>query len=939
MNNTSNAKSRVAVVACGVLAADFRYLERDLHIGLDLHFLPGGLHRSPSKLRDELQKKVNEISNDESIARIVIGYGLCGRGTVGIKADRVPLVIPRVHDCIALFLGSDKAYREQFARHPGTYYLSAGWVEENNNEQTNANMGAASPATKPNADTKQMLETQYGQENAEFVDQFMHSWTRNYTRAAFIDTGVGDSKEHYATKARNLAQQHGWEYERLEGTHSLLLEAIRAEQSSATMLLVPPFATTVYDALRSRLAVAGDPSVAAPETEKPDIPIQTSSPDAAPSGIGLGIDAGGTYTDAVLYDFAIQKVISKAKAPTTHWDYSVGIQQALSKLDNTKMEAVSLVAVSTTIATNAIVEHHGQSVGLLIMPPCGWTKVEGFQHAPIAIIRGKLGIDGTEQEPVDEQQVENVAKHLIKTQDISAFAVGGYAASNNPAHELQVKKCIEQKTGLTCTCSHEMSDSLHYRVRAETAALNARIIPCLEELLTRIQNALQHASIKAPIMVVRSDGSFMNIDAAKVRPLETMLSGPAASAAGAAWLARSSNALILDIGGTTTDTAIILDNQVRMNAEGASIGGWQTHIKALDLQTTGLGGDSCIQISKGQMIIGPERIVPVCMAANYAPHFAETLKEIEATEYEHPPLPQELILLMRSGRSIDFELSADEQNLVTLLESRPYTLQALAAALGKVHPSMLPLKKLKHHRVIQTAGYTPTDALHALGKLDFGNTDTAIRFSTLLAGSRQNAINNWCPRVIDEFEFALAAEIIKKELIEVNPGWDGTMLDQFRPLVQHMIGTRPNQAGSRFKLETPYPIIGIGAPAACFVEGACRRLGLQAIIPENAEVANAVGAITGSVSIRHNLSLTVTDEGLVRITGAPGAPVFKNIEAATAYATRFLKQYLTEKAVNAGCANPAIEIKLDDRQSVTKDGTSLFIERVFKGRASGAPTV
>ena len=109
---------------------DIGRLAKDVAQQIDTRFLPGGLHEDPKALRERLQAIIDEADAPRLWDRIVIGYGICGRGTVGLRARRVPLYIPRVHDCIALFLGGDAAYRRQFKRCPGTYYISAGWFEE-----------------------------------------------------------------------------------------------------------------------------------------------------------------------------------------------------------------------------------------------------------------------------------------------------------------------------------------------------------------------------------------------------------------------------------------------------------------------------------------------------------------------------------------------------------------------------------------------------------------------------------------------------------------------------------------------------------------------------------------------------------------------------------------------------------------------------------------
>ena len=123
-------KKKIYAVACAVLAVDLRHVARRLGMDVEFRFLEAGLHDRPNLLREKLQAAVDEINAAGDAARIVIGYGVCGRGAVGVKAGEVPMAIPRVHDCIALFLGGDAAYRREFRKAPGTFYISAGWYEE-----------------------------------------------------------------------------------------------------------------------------------------------------------------------------------------------------------------------------------------------------------------------------------------------------------------------------------------------------------------------------------------------------------------------------------------------------------------------------------------------------------------------------------------------------------------------------------------------------------------------------------------------------------------------------------------------------------------------------------------------------------------------------------------------------------------------------------------
>ncbi|SLM27815.1 hypothetical protein MTBBW1_1140005 [Desulfamplus magnetovallimortis] len=121
----------IHIIACGVLAPDIKKISEQLDLFVKTNFLPGGLHNNPVELKKRLQNAIDSAAKDNSCSRIVVGYGICGMGSVGIKAPKhIPLVFPRVHDCIALFMGSDLAYKREFERYPGTFYLSAGWYGE-----------------------------------------------------------------------------------------------------------------------------------------------------------------------------------------------------------------------------------------------------------------------------------------------------------------------------------------------------------------------------------------------------------------------------------------------------------------------------------------------------------------------------------------------------------------------------------------------------------------------------------------------------------------------------------------------------------------------------------------------------------------------------------------------------------------------------------------
>ncbi|WP_373497732.1 DUF1638 domain-containing protein, partial [Desulfococcus sp.] len=538
-------KKKIYAVACAVLAVDLRHAARNLGMDVEFRFLEAGLHDRPDLLRKKLQDAVDAISARGDGERIVIGYGVCGRGAVGVRAGGIPMAIPRVHDCIALFLGGDAAYRREFRKAPGTYYISAGWYEEKTEPLSQRGRWASYGSERLHYDD---LVKTYGVEAADRTFRFLNTWKDNYQRAVFIETGAKTSAK-YEQYARDMAGEYGWDFERVNGGHALIEALLTATESTDEVLVVPPGHVIAFDALRSGLTAqpawadraAGTSRVTVVDDDRPE---ETSDQRPATMKTGLGIDAGGTYTDAVIYDIAGGKTLSKSKALTTKWDFTRGIGAALAGLDPGRLREVEMVALSTTLATNAIVEGDGQKVGMILMPPYGLFESRDIAYEPKAVVKGALEISGQERTPVDPDEVRRAARRMVDRDQVRAFAISGFAGSINPAHELAVKRILQEETGLFVTCGHELSDLLDFKVRAHTAMLNARIIPRLAKLLADLEAELSRRHIHAPVVVVKGDGTLMSAAMAKERPVETILSGPAASVAGARHLTGLADALV-----------------------------------------------------------------------------------------------------------------------------------------------------------------------------------------------------------------------------------------------------------------------------------------------------------------------------------------------------------------------------------------------------------
>jgi hypothetical protein len=194
-----------------------------------------GLHNSPKNLRSVLQEQVDAIEPDQCEA-ILLVYGMCGTSTIGLTARHTPLIIPRAHDCITLYLGSRQRYQEEFDRHPGTYWYSLDYIERTDGDASVA-LGAA--GIEEQEDQYEKYVAKFGKDTADMLMEEMGKWAQHYTRAAFIDTGLGDNKP-YEQMARAKAEKEGWIFERKEGNRRLLEMLINGDWSDEEFLTVPP---------------------------------------------------------------------------------------------------------------------------------------------------------------------------------------------------------------------------------------------------------------------------------------------------------------------------------------------------------------------------------------------------------------------------------------------------------------------------------------------------------------------------------------------------------------------------------------------------------------------------------------------------------------------------------------------------------------------------
>lgn len=556
--------------------------------------------------------------------------------------------------------------------------------------------------------------------------------------------------------------------------------------------------------------------------------------------IVLGIDTGGTYTDGVLLDVSGNKVIAKSKANTTKEDLSIGIGKCIELL-NVK-EDISLVCLSTTLATNSVVEGKIQKVGLIMMHKY---DIERSFEADIQFkVKGIVDIKGDIEEDIDEDEIRKVLQNMKGK--IDALVISGYLSVRNPAHELRIKEIALDIMETPIICAHELSTSLGYDERTDTAVLNAHLMPVIDDLLKKTAQTLSENGINADIAVIKGDGTMMNVKEAMMRPVETVLSGPAASVVGGAYLNGITDAddvMFVDLGGTTTDIALMKDGRVSVTDEGATINGWKTKVKAVDIHTFGLGGDSRLVYDGRKYSFGPMKAIPLCFANEKYPYLAD-----EILEHAGSPVikgfhdTEALVFTGHVKRTYDME--ASERKVYDIIKDGPHSITYIAKHLS-VSERILGISSMLKKGLVHVISITPTDIMHAAGKYEEWDAEASRScielFSSKLKLSFDETIDALTKKFLDQLAFAVI-----KSGFAFDGNYDNAIVDS-EWMYNILFESGDN---SKLKIDLQKKIVAIGAPAHAWITLLADRLGAEILVPENHEVANAIGAAKGQINRR-----------------------------------------------------------------------------------------
>lgn len=655
----------------------------------------------------------------------------------------------------------------------------------------------------------------------------------------------------------------------------------------------------------------------------------------------LGLDTGGTYTDAVLVDDD-QRIVATKKSLTTHGDLIHGLRGAANAVLSDQLRPITLVSLSTTLATNALVEGRGRPVCLVLIGyrPEQLRKanlVDALGRDPHGFIDGGHKASG---EPVCELNVVQLTELIESVKDsVEAFAVSALFAVRNPEHEIQAQKLIHKLTGKPVSCGHSLSSGLDAPRRALTALLNARLIPMIRSLLNAAQVLLDELDISAPLMVVKGDGSLVRAEVAMRSPVETILSGPAASVVGAQFLCKEPLLMVSDMGGTTTDIAMIRDGQPRLSADGATVGGWRTMVEAIDVRTFGLGGDSRIVFDREQrdFSVGPERVMPISLLMHNHPD----LKQVLHDQLELPRSTTHSAEFVMAHAAEPTDLTKQQTELWEYIKRRPIDVQTVFddQTLDRA------MVRLTQRGIVLRAGFTPTDASHIIGNHNEWDTEAArlaaqllMRYSSANLGIEFASVEHFAQHIMDSVSRLTALALLDTQLSEKIASKSrflkGLDMSQRKLLADLLVDGDEDEL--QLKLAMRFPIIGLGAPVQSYYPKTARWLNTKAILPEQGDVANALGAVVGSVRQSYEMVITSAGGKSVNVHFDSGTTLYDDLEDAAAAAIEAARGEAHNLAVSAGADNISVEHTRADNV-VDADGDVVFFESRIVATAIGRP--
>lgn len=640
--------------------------------------------------------------------------------------------------------------------------------------------------------------------------------------------------------------------------------------------------------------------------------------------IGIGIDTGGTCTDGVVYQFEERRVLAHGKTSTTKEDLSIGIGKVLDTLPKELVDQAEVIALSTTLATNACVENKGGRAKLVLfgIEPSTVLRVGEEYGLPmddsLVFVACKTKPNG---EVVAEPDWGDFRARLHERFD-SCEALGiveMFARRSGAQLEKRARDIIAAELDIPVVCGHELFSENNMVKRGASALLNARLIPVVKEFLGAVRKALDERSIKAPFVIVRSDGSLMTEAFTRNRPVETLLCGPVASLMGAVELTDEQNAMVVDIGGTTTDIAFVKDGIPERAERGVRIGKWDTFVKGLFVDTFGLGGDSGVKVT-GELTVEleAEKVVPLCMAASRYPSLLRHLQREDQRGYRVSNQQHQIFLAVKDIRA-NPGYTREEQAMAALF-TEPLSLEQAGGRKGD-YILVSHLERLIREGVLVRCGVTPTDVMHVKGDFTMYDAEAARYGLNVMARTLHRTVEETCDLIYDEVKrklyFNLVRILVEDAYPEMRAAGIGAQMerlisDAYRRASR---GERDGFLHVGFTAQTA--LVSVGAPTRLFLEDVGRLLGARVVTSQYAPVANALGAVVGNVRAGVEAEVVYEQEDDTYIVvGGGERHVYEDLDAAKRAAEALAVRLSRLGAVERGADEATLQVDVDVKENI-----------------------
>ncbi len=671
-----------------------------------------------------------------------------------------------------------------------------------------------------------------------------------------------------------------------------------------------------------------------------------STNDNSPYSLVLGIDTGGTYTDGVLLEYHSRKVLASHKSLTTKRDFAIGIEKVIEGIEIDNPAAIRMVSISTTLATNAIAEGKGKRVALLLIGydaelVASFRMEHRFATSQFFYFAGGHDLYGREKQELDLPSI--LAKVNEVKNQVDAIAVSSYFSPLNPEHENRVYEAISSICDLPIVLGHQLSTKLGSIERATTAALNASLLAVLQDFIIAVRRAMENRNIHAPLMVVRGDGTLMSDEFAARTPVETIHSGPAASSMGGRFLSRLNDALILDVGGTTTDIALVEDGVVAVSEEGATVGDYKTAVKAANMLSIAIGGDSHVTLHRDAgIVVGPERVTPLAYLAWKYPGVKKQLQALSRKTWAQAgPDWLEYWYLLREPQDEKLLDSAQVRSLVEFLRDGPQAIPSILRHLNLLHVGQMGGRELWRQEILGKSGLTCTDLMHIEGTYNLWDAEASRVALDIFAHYQYrepDEVRQEIWELVNEMICHAVITFLSGKKLEISAGHKVPSASLGERDTNERISPKDEDIGRWFfynsiysfhpQLETSvrlrHPVIGIGAPASIMLDRTANALHTELVLPKNHDVANAVGAIAGSVMVVEELLVypRFNEVGLdvlgFYVQASDERYEFEELEDALTKARSLAEERALGAAIRSGADNPQVVLEM------TSDGLDTY---------------